>query len=155
MRPETMNQGVSLNRYERTRVLAGGDPGVAQAIAAEIEQACDVEVLDAPREELVMVKVRESARNSLFYLGEALMCSCRVRIADTMGFGYVLGSKRNAAYNLALIDAAFSSGEAFERMSKWEQRIEKEARRQREKQAKDRALIERTRVDFSTMDGDA
>ena len=102
-----------------------------------------------------MVKVRESARNSLFYLGEALMCSCRVRIADTMGFGYVLGSKRNAAYNLALIDAAFSSGEAFERMSKWEQRIEKEARRQREKQAKDRALIERTRVDFSTMDGDA
>ena len=140
-----MNQGVSLNRYERTRVLAGGDPGVAQAIAAEIEQACDVEVLDAPREELVMVKVRESARNSLFYLGEALMCSCRVRIADTMGFGYVLGSKRNAAYNLALI----------ERMSKWEQRIEKEARRQREKQAKDRALIERTRVDFSTMDGDA
>ncbi|MEQ3363758.1 phosphonate C-P lyase system protein PhnG [Raoultibacter massiliensis] len=144
-----------MNRYERTRVLAGGDPGVAQAIAAEIEQACDVEVLDAPREELVMVKVRESARNSLFYLGEALMCSCRVRIADTMGFGYVLGSKRNAAYNLALIDAAFSSGEAFERMSKWEQRIEKEARRQREKQAKDRALIERTRVDFSTMDGDA
>ena len=150
-----MNQGVSLNRYERTRVLAGGDPGVAQAIAAEIEQACDVEVLDAPREELDMVKVRESARNSLFYLGEALMCSCRVRIADTMGFGYLLGSKRNAAYNLALIDAAFSSGEAFERMSKWEQRIEKEARRQREKQAKDRALIERTRVDFSTMDGDA
>ena len=112
-------------------------------------------MLDAPREELVMVKVRESARNSLFYLGEALMCSCRVRIADAMGFGYVLGSKRNAAYNLALIDAAFSSGEEFERMPKWEERIEKEAKRQRDKQAKNRALIERTRVDFSTMDGDA
>lgn len=144
-----------MNRYERTRVLVGGDPGVAQAIAAEIEETCEVEVLDAPREELVMVKVRESARNSLFYLGEALMCSCRVRIADTMGFGYVLGSKRNAAYNLALIDAAFSSGETFERMPKWEQRIEKEAKRQRDKQVKSRALIERTRVDFSTMDGDA
>lgn len=144
-----------MNRYERTRVLVGGDPGVAQAIAAEIEKTCEVEVLDTPREELVMVKVRESARNSLFYLGEALMCSCRVRIADTMGFGYVLGSKRNAAYNLALIDAAFSSGETFERMPKWEQRIEKEAKRQRDKQVKSRALIERTRVDFSTMDGDA
>ena len=144
-----------MNRYERTRVLVGGDPGVAQAIAAEIEEICEVEVLDAPREELVMVKVRESARNSLFYLGEALMCSCRVRIADAMGFGYVLGSKRNAAYNLALIDAAFSSGEEFERMPKWEERIEKEAKRQRDKRAKTRALIERTRVDFSTMDGDA
>ena len=136
-------------------MLVGGDPGVAQAIAAEIEEICEVEVLDAPREELVMVKVRESARNSLFYLGEALMCSCRVRIADAMGFGYVLGSKRNAAYNLALIDAAFSSGEEFERMPKWEERIEKEAKRQRDKRAKNRALIERTRVDFSTMDGDA
>ena len=144
-----------MNRYERTRVLVGGDPGVAQAIAAEIEEICEVEVLDAPREELVMVKVRESARNSLFYLGEALMCSCRVRIADAMGFGYVLGSKRNAAYNLALIDAAFSSGEEFERMPKWEERIEKEAKRQRDKRAKNRALIERTCVDFSTMDGDA
>ena len=144
-----------MNRYERTRVLVGGDPGVAQAIAAEIEEICEVEVLDAPREELVMVKVRESARNSLFYLGEALMCSCRVRIADAMGFGYVLGSKRNAAYNLALIDAAFSSGEEFERMPKWEERIEKEAKRQRDKRAKNRVLIERTRVDFSTMDGDA
>ena len=144
-----------MNRYERTRVLVGGDPGVAQAIAAEIEEICEVEVLDAPREELVMVKVRESARNSLFYLGEALMCSCRVRIADAMGFGYVLGSKRNAAYNLALIDAAFSSGEEFERMPKWEERIEKEAKRHRDKRAKNRALIERTRVDFSMMDGDA
>lgn len=144
-----------MNRYERTRVLVGGDPGVAQSIAAEIEQECTVEVLDAPREELVMVKVRESARNGLFYLGEALMCSCRVRISGTMGFGYILGSKRNAAYNLALIDAAFSSDEPFERREKWEQKIEKEAKRQHEKKMKNQALIERTRVDFSTMDGDA
>ena len=149
---------MSLRRYERTRALVDGDPSLAREIVREVEDelgAEALEVLDEPREELVMVQVRETAQGGLFYLGEALMCSCRVRIADTMGFGYVLGSKRNAAYNLALIDAAFSSGEAFERMSKWEQRIEKEARRQREKQAKDRALIERTRVDFSTMDGDA
>lgn len=144
-----------MNRYQRTQVLVGGDPAVAQEIASDIEQACVVEVLDAPREELVMVKVRESGRNSLFYLGEALMCSCRVRVDGEMGFGYVLGSKRNAAYNLALVDAAYRSERPFERRRKWDQRIAKEAARLRERQLKDQELVDRTRVDFSTMEGDA
>lgn len=144
-----------MNRYQRTQVLVEGDCAVAQEIASEIEQSCAVEVLDEPREELVMVKVRESGRNSLFYLGEALMCSCRVRIDGEMGFGYVLGSKRNAAYNLAVVDAAYRSNRPFERRPKWDQRIEKEARRLRERQLKDQALIDRTRVDFSVMDGGA
>ncbi|WP_439653127.1 phosphonate C-P lyase system protein PhnG [Raoultibacter phocaeensis] len=134
-------------------MLVEGDGALAQEIAAEVEEACEVKVLDAPREELVMVKVRESSRNSLFYLGEALMCSCRVRIGDAMGFGYVLGSKRNAAYNLAVVDAAYRSERPFEGKQRWEQRIEKEARRLYERQLKSQALVERTRVDFSTMDG--
>lgn len=143
-----------MNRYERTRVLVEGDGALAQEMAAEVEEACEVEVLDTPREELVMVKVRESARNSLFYLGEALMCSCRVRIGDAMGFGYVLGDKRNAAYNLAVVDAAYRSGCPFEGKQRWERLIEKEARRLHERELKNQALVERTRVDFSTMDGD-
>lgn len=143
-----------MNRYERTRVLTAENSGVAQTIAAEIEWLCDVEVLDAPHEELVMVKVRESARNSLFYLGEALMCSCRVLIGDTMGFGYILGSRRDAAYNLAVIDALFSSGEKPERIHTWEQSILKEALLQQENRERKQLFRERTRVDFSTMDGD-
>ena len=142
-------------KEERTRVLIEGSSSVAQEIAVEIEAAYDVEVLDEPHEELVMVKVRESARNSVFYLGEALICSCRVRLARTMGFGFVLGNKRNAAYNLALIDAAFSCGLEHERKATWEQMIEREAKRLAEKQHKEHALVERTRVEFATMGGDA
>lgn len=136
-------------------MLIEGNPSIAQEIAADIEAAYEVEVLDEPHEELVMVKVRESARNSVFYLGEALICSCRVRLAHTMGFGFVLGNKRNAAYNLALIDAAFSSGQDHERAASWEQKIEQEAKRLAEKQRKEQALVDRTRVEFATMGGDA
>ena len=165
MRANARLKGVSrLNRYERTRVLVEGSADLAQEIASEIEDVCAVEVLDEPREELVMVKVREGARGSLFYLGEALMCSCRVRIADAqgggeprevVGFGYVMGSRRNAAYNLALIDAAFSAGWKLARKEKWERKIEREAVRLRERAAKEHALTELTRVNFSTMDGDS
>ncbi|MEG0322547.1 MAG: phosphonate C-P lyase system protein PhnG [Raoultibacter sp.] len=143
-----------MNRNERTRVLVEGDPSLAQEIAAEIEGLFRVEVLDAPHEELVMIKVRESARSSLFYLGEALMCSCRVRLAKTMGFGFVLGSKRNTAYNLALIDAAFSCEDVAGQKQVWEERIVKEEKRLATKRAREQALIEQTRVEFATMDGD-
>ena len=144
-----------MNRYERTKALVEGDSTIAREIAAEVEKACEVVVLDEPHEELVMVKVRESARNSLFYLSEALMCSCRVKIGEGMGFGYVLGSKRQLAYDLAVIDAAFSIKQDFDAAGSWQQRIEKEAKRLHEMQLEEDALTQRTRVAFSTMAGDA
>ena len=77
-----------LKRYERTRALVEGDPALARAIVCEVERdgAQDaVAVLDEPREDLVMVQARETAQGSLFFLGEALMTSCRVRVGDAVG----------------------------------------------------------------------
>ena len=74
-----------MKRYERTRALVEGDPALARAIVCEVERdgAQDaVAVLDEPREELVMVQARETAQGSLFFLGEALTTSCRVRVGD-------------------------------------------------------------------------
>lgn len=144
-----------MNRFERTRVLVEGEPALAQSIAADIEKQCQVEILSDPKEELICLKTRETALNSLFLLGEALISSCRVRIEDTVGHGFILGSRRNDAYCLAVIDAAFSSGRSFKRQAKWEKQIEKEATRLRDKHAKERARIERTRVSFQSMDGSA
>jgi alpha-D-ribose 1-methylphosphonate 5-triphosphate synthase subunit PhnG len=140
-----------LQRYERCRILVEGDSSLAQEIAAEIEKEHRVEIIDEPHEELVMIKVRESVRNSLFYLGEALMCSCRVKLGDTIGHGMVIGTKRNLAYNLALIDAAFSSGIAAKKEADWEARIREEARKLARREAREATLIDKTRVDFSTM----
>ena len=55
-----------------------------------------------------MVQARETAQGSLFFLGEALMTSCRVRVGDAVGLGLVLGSDRCRAYELAVVDAVFS-----------------------------------------------
>ena len=143
-----------MKRYERTKILVEGNPAVARKIAAQIEQEHSVEVLDEPHEELVMVKVRESAKNSLFYLGEALMCSCRVCLDDkAVGFGFALGDKREKAYNLALVDEAYSSDQIIPKTT-WDVLIDKESERLRLKQQKEQIKIDRTKVDFSVMDSD-
>lgn len=143
-----------MRRYERTKVLTEGDPDIARRIAGEVEQVAAVKVVEAPREELVMVKVRESARRSLFYLGEALMTSCRVDVDGTCGRGMVLGSDREAAYALAVADAAFSAAPGRFDTAAWEVLLEAEASRLAAEEAARFDAIAATKVDFSTMDGE-
>ncbi len=141
-----------MRRHERTRVLVDGDRSLARRMAAEVESAHPVEVLDDPREGLVMVKVRESAKRSLFYLGEALMTSCRVRVSGATGLGMVLGDDRALAYDLAVIDAAFSiDGGGFD-AARWEDELAREGARIEAERALAQAAADKTRVDFSTME---
>lgn len=147
-----------LRRYERTRALVEGDPALARAIVREIEGELGAEapvVLDEPREELVMVRVRETAQGSLFYLGEALATSCRVRVGVAMGLGLVLGSDRCRAYELAVIDAAFSGDAGAERAARWDARLADELARIDAREAAEARRAASTRVDFSTMEVEA
>lgn len=147
-----------MKRYERTRALVEGDPSLASEIVRDIEAGAGVDgtpaisVLDEPREELVMVQVRETAQGSLFYLGEALMTSCRVRVGETVGLGLLLGSNRCRAYELAVIDAAFSGPNGAALAARWDERLAQEAERVRADEAVEQRLVQRTKVDFSTMD---
>ena len=146
-----------MKRYERTRVLVEGDPLLASEIVRDVEEglggsAAAISVLDEPREELVMVQVRETAQGSLFYLGEALMTSCRVRVGDAVGLGLLLGSSRCRAYELAVIDAAFSGPDGARLSARWNERLVQEAQRIREREQAQQRLVQTTKVDFSTMD---
>lgn len=150
-------RGFHVKRYERTRVLVEGDPLLAREIVRDVEQrgggsASAVTVLDEPREELVMVQVRETAQGSLFYLGEALMTSCRVRVGGAVGLGMILGDNRCRAYELAVADAAFSGPDGAAFAQRWDDRLAQEARRIRRREEEAWRLAQRTKVDFSTMD---
>ena len=141
-----------MRRKERTRVLVEGRREVLSRIAREAEGACEVRVVEDPAEELVMLKVREGAQRSLFYLGEALMTSCTVRVGDAYGYGMVLGEDRDKARDLAVVDAAYAHDEALGERLGWDELLAREAacldvelRRRRE------ALL-KTQVDFSTME---
>lgn len=143
-----------MKRYERTRALVEGDPALARAIVCEVERDGSqgaVAVLDEPREELVMVQVRETAQGGLFYLGEALMTSCRVRVGSSVGLGLVLGGDRCRAYELAVVDAAFAGEAGAPRAECWDGRLRQELAHIEEREAAEARRVATTKVDFSTM----
>lgn len=141
-----------MKRKERTQVLVEGDRDLLGSIAREVERTHDVEVVREPVEELVMLKMRESARRSQFYLGEALMTSCVVRIGEAYGYGMVLGEDRDKAFDLAIVDAAYTLSDPADDLSVHDERIAEEQERiAAQKRLRNEALL-RTQVDFSTME---
>ncbi|WP_165049518.1 MULTISPECIES: phosphonate C-P lyase system protein PhnG [unclassified Adlercreutzia] len=148
-----------LNRYRRTRALVeeGGELAAEMALFVENEArraGIDVSVLDEPREELVMVRVRETAQGCEFFLGEALMTTCRVSVGACTGLGMVLGSDRHFAQNLAVIDAAFSGGMGEGLSRTWEARLREAERGIARRRAREQARVCSTRVDFSMMEAE-
>ena len=56
-----------MKRRKRTELLIASGPETARAMAQEIERAYEIEEIVAPREALVMIKKRETAKRSLLF----------------------------------------------------------------------------------------
>lgn len=142
-----------ISRRERTEVLVESDPSLARDLAALVEREAAVTNVAEPRQGLVMCEVRETARNSRFYLGEALMTECRVRIGDTEGLGCALGGNGQLARSLAVVDAAFSLPEPLPVHDEMERRIRAAADELSRARARAAAQTMASRVSFDTMGG--
>lgn len=141
-----------MNRKERTRVLVDGNRKMLSRMASEAEQHFAVAVVKEPAEELVMLKMREDAQRSLFYLGEALMTSCTVRIGSAHGYGLVLGEDRKKARDLAVVDAVYAAGGNELLLRGWDEALVEEQHRLDERARKLSEALLRTQIDFSTME---
>lgn len=141
-----------MERKVRTRILVEGDRTVLDQLAREIEQMHDVALVKEPTEELAMLRVRESAQRSQFYLGEALMTSCVVRIGDAYGYGMVMGEDHDKAFDLAVVDAAYTLDPVSCENAGWNARLAESDEHIQAKQRKRNEALLRTQVDFSTME---
>lgn len=142
-----------ISRRRRTEALIEGDRAVALGIARTIADEADVTELSAPHQGLVMCEVRETSRNSRFYLGDALMSECRVRIGDAEGLGVVLGSDDELAHALAVIDAAFNVEPPLSCMDGVERMIEDAEDELARTREKDWRRVLTSRVSFDMMGG--
>ncbi len=141
-----------MKRQARTRILVEGDRSVLDRLAREAEQVYDISLVKEPVEELVMLKVRESAKRSQFYMGEALMTSCVVRIGTTYGYGLVLGEDHDKAFDLAVVDATYSHDAPGCVARGWnEVLVQSGEALAAQKRFRNEAVL-RTQVDFSTME---
>ena len=108
----------AMKRNRRTRILVNGAAKLRSSMAAAIIASNTVLEIEPPTEGLVMLTVRETARGSLFHLGELLVTESKARIGQTLGLGIVAGSNPKAAWELAVIDAAFNA--ALPQTEGWE-----------------------------------
>ena len=139
-----------MNRSRRTNILCRGSKGLRDSLSAEIARTHRILEIEAPDRGLVMVKMREAARHGLFYLGDLLVTEARVQVEGAVGIGIIAGDEEEAAFSLAVIDAA-CNGE-FPETSAWDDLLIAEERRlESEVLAADRRVLE-TKVDFQTMD---
>lgn len=140
----------NMKRRRRTEILIQGDPGLAKKLAESIIAIYDYREIIAPQQGLTMVKMRESAKNSLFYMGEVLVTESKAEIKNCIGIGIVVGMKNELARNLAIIDAAYKAN--LPETVAWEAELAEAERQIIQKRAKDQAKLFETKVDFQTMD---
>lgn len=138
-----------MKRALRTKLLIEIGKTEAIEFADEILNKYHVEEIQPPKLGLTMIKMRESAQQSLFYIGEVLITETKVKIHDSFGVGVVIEEDEHLSRALAIIDAAYK--EELTEVVLFEKVLEKLELKYYERLEKEKCSIERTKVNFETM----
>lgn len=138
-----------MRRRRRSEILIKGSSELAKGMFREIEKNYEIKTIEDSHNALVMIKMRESAKNSLFYLGEVLVTEAKIQIDEKFGVGIVRGNKPEFAYWLAVIDAAYNL--KLEETKKWEKKLLEEEKVIKKLESEKEAEILKTKVNFETM----
>ncbi len=139
-----------MKRRRRTEILINGTCDLAEVFAKSILNHYEVNVIQEPENSLVMVKMRETSKKSLFYPGEVFVTESKVQIQDNIGIGIVWGDQPELAYQLAIIDAAFIA--RLPETIEWIDRLLQEEKKLQANEASVNHSILKTKVNFETMD---
>jgi alpha-D-ribose 1-methylphosphonate 5-triphosphate synthase subunit PhnG len=141
---------LAMNRSRRTRILIEGSPELRRELCRQVEESRRVATVDESGCALVMLKLRETARNGLFYIGELLVTEAKVRVEGAIGIGIVSGDRPEAARELAVVDAACNAGLA--EVSEWEDLLLEEEKRIARRESVEASRVALTKVAFESMD---
>ncbi|MCL1803461.1 MAG: phosphonate C-P lyase system protein PhnG [Eubacteriaceae bacterium] len=132
------------------RILNLSDGPEVVALGKALDERYNAITLKKPEKMLVMLKTRESAKNTLFYAGEALACECMVSIGESKGYAASLGDDLQKVHAMAIIDAALNaklpeSDMIYQTLESWQAKI-------REKHALEAGLAMSTKAVFNVME---
>ena len=139
-----------MEKKRLTKILAKADRSVIAKLSADIQQTYRPVIIKEPGKTLTMIKMREPVRQSLFYIGEVIVCEAVVEIDGMKGVAVAMGDDTEKILDMAIIDAAINKG-VFTGMDKLLE-LEKE---QNDREMRENALHLKTMVNFNSMDGEA
>jgi alpha-D-ribose 1-methylphosphonate 5-triphosphate synthase subunit PhnG len=139
-----------MEKKRLTKILANADREAVAAFSADILKTHRPMIIKEPCKTLAMIKMREPVRQSLFYIGEVIVCEATVEIDGTRGVAVLMGDDAEKTLNMAIIDAAVNLS-VFEQ---WDALLSLE-QEQEERVQRENAMHLKTMVNFSSMDTEA
>ncbi|MCJ8282052.1 MAG: phosphonate C-P lyase system protein PhnG [Rivularia sp. ALOHA_DT_140] len=139
------------------RSLTAHTPETIINLASQLTQNWQVSYKAIPQKGLSLLQLKDSVFNEPYYLGEIPLSTAWVKLQNADGENYqggaqVMSDVAEFATSLAICDAIFSN-----RLVGWEQVSELIERGRAIREEEDRlrkAMLAKTRVDFSLLDGE-
>lgn len=138
-----------MEKRRLSKILARAGKQQVKELADAVKGEYSPVIVKAPEKSLVMVRMRESVQESLFYLGEVIVSEAIVDIDGAKGVAVLMGDDFDKVLDMAVIDAACNKGvfRGFDRLEELE-------REQQLRIEKENALFMKTMVSFQSMDSE-
>ncbi len=130
-------------------ILSKADRETVSTLSEKIRKQHNITVIKEPSKTLTMIKMREPVKQSLFYMGEVIVCEAVVELDGAKGLAVTMGDDREKTLNMAIIDAAMNRGVFTDMATLYA--LEKE---QQDLLMRENALHLKTMVNFESMDGE-
>ena len=101
---------LAVDKRRMTKILANADSSAVAELSADIRKTYKPVIVREPGKTLVMIKMREPVKQSLFYIGEVIACEAVVEIDGVKGAAVVMGDDAGKTLDMAIIDAAVNKG---------------------------------------------
>jgi len=99
-----------MDKKRLTKILAKADRGVVASLSADIQKTHRPIIVKEPGKTLTMIKMREPVKQSLFYIGEVIVCEATIEIDGVQGVAVLMGDDAEKTLDMAIIDAAINKG---------------------------------------------
>lgn len=131
------------------RILSGAERSDVIAMGNSIQESHRITIIKKPEKSLAMIQMREPVKNSLFYIGETIVCEAVVSLDGVVGTAVTIGDDFDKVLNMAVIDAACNKGvfTEYDILIEWE-------KEQVLKKERENAMFQKTKVDFHAMDSE-
>lgn len=137
-----------MTKHEMSAILAKASQSELGEIAEQIKAGSEIQILKEPKKTLVMVKARESVKNSLFYLGEVLATECMVAVDGAKGVSVIAGDDFKKAVSAAIIDGYLNGSKNKETVI---EKIQQLGRQQKKGREQLNRQIRKSKVNFNVM----
>lgn len=139
-----------MTKREISSILSRASREEVAVLAEQVKKAHEIQLVKPPQKTLVMVKARESVRQSLFYLGEVLAAECMVTVDGTRGVSVLAGDDFDKTTDAAVIDGYMNLTKETG-CSKMEEQLKALAKSQTRDRAKLNRELLKSKVNFNVM----